>query len=593
MQTHSTRFVTPLDTTDPGAPRQENRRASCVRVLRFTALLLAAVIVGRPTWLFADGARPRTFLLVWSSDKGTDDHQQDADFVAVIDADSQSPTYGKIVNTAAIEAAPGKHLLAKLGLAPGLPSNLLNEAHHMNTTPLIGPNGHKYLFPGGLISANIFKCDVTDPLHIPPCALAVDSTEVNATSGTDDIKVLPNGNLIATYMGFQNGPLPTLLPTLTSPGGLVEFTPDGTVVAEYAAAKAGGPTRYRPSVHGETDTGLLAHPHGIDLRPDLDVLITSDYACPFSLATSTSTDQQHQDLGTTVRIWKLSNLGAGPQKIVQVPDGPRREGNPLQPGVSESIHEEPEGLMAVSLLHKPTHKGAFVASMSGGVLFYAPDVTVPHPVFTEVYDFGPSTGASVFTIDRDDRYLILSVAGMRSPGDPKFNRDYPGEHSRRVVVLDIRRLLAAGTTLQCGPPQVRNGSDGFTTKLLGRNNRASDCPVEVGKVVVDSQKNYETHGGPHFVVLEKGDQRIAFSNYFVDLQAFGLPGTGSGGDDKVCIAKLGGSGKLTLDTQFRDELTGAPCVDFDRPTSYAWPRRGQTGNAKPHALAFIHTAGDD
>jgi|SoiMetStandDraft_2_1073263.scaffolds.fasta_scaffold86241_2 hypothetical protein len=31
--------------------------------------------------------QPKTFLLVWASDKGTDDGHQDPDFLAVIDAD--------------------------------------------------------------------------------------------------------------------------------------------------------------------------------------------------------------------------------------------------------------------------------------------------------------------------------------------------------------------------------------------------------------------------------------------------------------------------------------------------------------------------
>ena len=43
-----------------------------------------------------------------------------------------------------------------------------------------------------------------------------------------------NGNVLITYMGTKN---------LTTPGGLVEIGLDGTVVAEYAAARPGGPTR--------------------------------------------------------------------------------------------------------------------------------------------------------------------------------------------------------------------------------------------------------------------------------------------------------------------------------------------------------------
>jgi hypothetical protein len=105
-------------------------------------------------------------------------------------------------------------------------------------------------------------------------------------------------------------------------------------------------------------------------------------------------------------------------------------------------------------------------------------------------------------------------------------------------------------------------------------------------VNVDSPKNLTTHGGPHFVVLDGREQRIAFSNYFVDLTAFGLPGTGSGGDDKICIARILSDGQLIFDAKFRDELTGAVYVDFDRPTSYNWPNRGPTGNAKPHAMSL-------
>jgi DNA-binding transcriptional LysR family regulator len=76
---------------------------------------------------------------------------------------------------------------------------------------------------------------------------------------------------------------------------------------------------------------------------------------------------------------------------------------------------------------------AATASMCGGTLYYTPDITVANPVFQEVYDFGPCTGASVFTLTPDDRFLIMPIAGIQSPGDPVYDRDYSGEHSRRVV----------------------------------------------------------------------------------------------------------------------------------------------------------------
>lgn len=553
--------------------RSTNRKTKCS--------ILAMALLGLASVLYLPGAeaKPSDYLLVWASDKGTDDGHQDADFLAVIDANPKSKSYGKVVNTASLPCITGENLLDELGIAPGVSSCILNEAHHMTEELWVDPaTQHKYLFVAGLISANIFKFDVTDPLHIPTATLHVRSRDVHNFAGTDDLHFLPNGHVIATYMGSKG---------LTTPGGLVEFSPGlppsgGGFIAEYAAAKAGGPTRYVPSINGVTDTGLLAHPHGIDVRPDLGILGISDYADPFSLAASTPANQI-QDLGTTVRVYRLSNLAAGPMKIIQVPDGPRVEDNRL--------HEEPEGLMSFGMLHKTEHKGAFTASMCGGVLYYTPDITAANPRFIEVYDAGPCTGASVFTIAQNDRFLILPVAGIQSPGDPIYNRDYPGEHSRRVVVLDIRPLLAKGTEpIDCGPPSVTNDiNTGFTTGTSGRNNEAADCPVEASILNVDSPLNDATHGGPHFVVLDKNQKRFAFDNYFVDLNNFGLPGTGSGGDLKIFMAVTKkGNGKSAIDSTFRDELTGEIGVNFNRPTSYAWPNRGATGTAKPHAMIFVN-----
>jgi hypothetical protein len=514
------------------------------------------------------------YLLVWTGDVGTDDHVQDPDFLATIDADPHSLTYGKVLQTAALPCIRGAHLLDELGLVPGVSSCVLNEAHHMTDELWVDPhNGHSYLFVAGLISANIFRFDVTDPLHIPPATLLVTSRDVHAFAGTDDLHFLPNGNILSTFMGSKG---------LATPGGLVEFSPFGpqTFLAEYSAVRPGGPQRYVTNIDGVNDTGLLAHPHGVDLRPDLDLVVTSDYADPLSLALIGPTNQA-ADFGTTVRFWKMSNLAAGPQRIVQVPDGPRMEENP--------IHEEPEGLMQVGLFHH--HNGVITASMCGGVLYYAPDATAPDLAFREVWDTGPCTGASVFEITKDDHYLVMPIAGVQSPGNPVYERDYVGEHDRRVVVIDVKKMLDSRDPLRCGPPTVHNGPDGFTTRFEPHNNHASDCPVQVSQVVVNSKLNYTTNGGPHVVVFDEDESYIAFDNYFVDLTSFGFTGTGSGGDHKIFIAKFNNrTGQLTLDNRFRDELTGEVGVAFNRPTTYAWPdARGKAGSGKPHAMIFVET----
>jgi hypothetical protein len=512
----------------------------------------------------------RSYLAVWSSDKETDDNILDPDFLAIIDANPTSKTYGKVLNTATIQNIPNTNLLSDLGFAKAIASNVLNEAHHMNHDPIV-VDGHSYLFMGGLISANIFKCDVTDPLQIPTCPLVTKPSQVTGFSGTDDFIQETNGNMLVTYMGAKN---------LATPGGLVEIDVNGNVLNEFPAARAGGPIRYIPSINGTTDTGLLAHPHGIDLRADLNLLVTSDYADPLSLALAKSAAAPTQDLGTTVRFWNATSLSSGPQAISQLPVGTGLEANPIQ--------NSPEGVMSVALTHLHAHKGVFAATMMGGSLYYAPDATLPNPVFREVYRVGPGAGASVFFITPDDRYVVLPVSGIQSPGDAVFNRDYPGEHSRRLIALNIQSLLAAGSAVQCtSPPAILNPS-GSVQRVIGHNNGAADCPKVSGIVNLDSQENFATHGGPHFIAFDHESRRIAAANYFVQLTPFAFTGTGSAGDDRVCMTYLTVTGALVLDTAFRDELTGQPCVDMDRPSTYSWPNRGKTGAAKPHMMAFLN-----
>jgi hypothetical protein len=534
-----------------------------------------------------------SYLAVWSSDKGTDDRPGvlNTDFLAIIDADPKSRAYGEVVNTASMESVPGTNLLNDLGFtdalgladkyglpATGIPSDALNEAHHMTHDPIV-IGTHSYLYMGGLISANIFRCDVADPLHIPTCLLVTTAKDVTNFSGIDDFLQAPNGNVLVTYMGAKD---------LTTPGGLVEIGLDGTVKGEYAAAKPGGPTRYMPSVNGETDTGLLAHPHGIDTRPDLDLLVTSDYADPLTLATSPTLQGEKEDCGTTVRFWKLSDLKAGPTAIAQLPVGKGREGY--------FRYNAPEGVMTVALTHLHEHRGVFASTMGGGSIWYAPDATAAEPEFRLIYRVGPGASAPVFFVTPDDRFLVQPIQGVLSPGDPPppglavsaHDRDYDGEHSRRVIALDIQKLLRAGTLVKCDAPPVKTDADGVIQRIKARNNGAEDCPTVTGTLNLDSPQNFATHSGPHFVAFDHETRRVASSNYFVQLTPFDLPGLHEAGDDRVCMARLTHTGELILDRAFKDELTGEPCVAMDRPKSYHWPNRGRTGAAKPHAMAFIN-----
>jgi hypothetical protein len=101
-------------------------------------------------------------------------------------------------------------------------------------------------------------------------------------------------------------------------------------------------------------------------------------------------------------------------------------------------------------------------------------------------------------------------------------------------------------------------------------------------------------GGPHWGALDNlaighdgyyhettDPDRLATADYFVAR-------TGLDGDHKVCLVNIGHNGRLTLDTNFRDENTGQVCVSFNRKY---WPH-GAFGDAKPHSMLFV-TADDD
>ena len=686
-----------------------------------------------------------------------------SDFVAVVDAKRSNVfNYGAVVNTATLPFVTNAHVLAQVafGLDEGLvgdvglnpivadanttglfedflPAPIANEAHHTNAFLEETNDGRKLMWAGGLISGNIFGCDVTDPMDIRPinntivagdmkgavtrysttgdgndadalddatqaeyrnlCGLAVSGGfgGTNYLTVADDFVSIGDGLLAGSFLGtkenFQgtandgSGFAPTLPPSLTTPGGVVVFNHDGTLIKEYSAVlNSPGPIRHKPrwqcipcAVLGEDisvaqDTNGEANPHGIFARPDLNTLVTSDYGDAVSLALSgqtplglfdeTAADTQAQGLDSTVRFWdiakmkSMSGLGGDdyrPEDIAQVPDGPRNEGREggmtdkgVSIGASSVTMDEFIGLMAAWKTNctggpsddpgckGQTHKGGFVASMCGGTLFYIEDMTTwqngQTPDIHAVYDTGPCTGVSVFFLTQDDTYLIAPISGIISPGQPLYNRDYPFEHSRRVVAWDIRPLIQdfGKPGIQCDYPSKRtvkySKKQGFkhrfdgspTTVFAGaRNNGAKDCPVIADRVILDNLDNLMGSGGPHFTLPNPADNRVVSSLYFFDLREFALPqpvgslpGSGSIGDDRVCMFKFNkrlgrgiGEARLSSDTAFglyTDVPSRGPegqrygphsyftyydgCVDFDRKS---WPH-GDTGHGTPHGMAW-------
>jgi hypothetical protein len=233
----------------------------------------------------------------------------------------------------------------------------------------------------------------------------------------------------------------------------------------------------------------------------------------------------------------------------------------------------------------------------------------------------------VFFTTKDDKYVVAPIAGIVAPGQPTFGRDYPLEHTRRVILLDIRPLIAkktnpikcsyapANTYIQNGPPHDFTGEP-TTSFAAFRNNGASDCPKLVDQASVDSLDNFLSQGGPHFTIFNNAETRIATALYFVDLREYALPapvgqlpGTGSVGDNRLCMLTMTksntiGAGAVGHDLAFGlftdvdsygdDGQRYGPhaffnyldgCIDFDRQS---WPDglggTMNTGHATPHSV---------
>ena len=542
---------------------------------------LAAKAAGRP--------HRREYLLVWAGDANASDltgselqrtplavnpvraanidkdHAPGPDFLAVIDVTKGSADYGKVVNTATVGPV------------------LENEPHHMQ---YIYNKGDK-IFAGGLYSDITYVFDVA---KLPALTLSGTNLPTDTPCGSipDAYWVLKDHTAYGTYMGGPDVPGPCLYTNGEtrvgngfggSPGSLVHLGPDGTTLSETPTALATSEDPVTCINYPVLANATCANPHGIQVREDLGIVVASDYAEPRNIVLDPVKPIDSNIFRPTVRTFSIRDKNN--PKLVSVttlPDGPRKERNPG--------HEEPRGIMETTVTNLPGHKGAFASSMCGGVIYYTADITAHKPIWREVFDDstaarkvnpdavegGGCDGGGWVQTSLDDRYLYHAVIG-RGPGALDA---YDTGGAKMVYTLDIRKLLAAGTRTTCSISTIREVYDGGSEK---------DCPTVAGTLGIKDL----TSGGPHWGALDNfslaGDgyyhqtrdvKRIAISNYFVAR-------SGVDGNHRVCLVDVTRGGKLSLDTGFRDENEGTPCVDFNRSS---WPH-GEYGNAKPHSELFV------
>ena len=248
-------------------------------------------------------------LYIWAQDQA----HVAPDFLAVIDFDEDSRNYGKVITT--------------VPLPP--PGNIGNEPHHCHLN-----SNKKVLACGGLLSLlkgqnGIFFFDVTNAKK----PRFMFSTKAVESSMTDDFLPTENGGFLITQMGSSTG---------MAPGRVAEF--DGSL--HFVANHFGTVSLFQEWPTKPPLDGF--NPHGISARPDLNLMMTSDFIMP----SSTLMGSMGPVLRGSVRIWNYRE-----RKITKTVELFAPDGSPAQ------------GTMDVKMLPKDPNGYGYTSGMFDGHIY--------------------------------------------------------------------------------------------------------------------------------------------------------------------------------------------------------------------------------
>ena len=222
-----------------------------MRFLMAAALLFCAINVPAES-PDKKSAAPGHYLFAWTGDIATKGN----DFLAVIDADPNSPSYGRLATTVVTDQQT-------------------MYAHHTEYTM----PASDMLFANDHDAGRTFIFDVRDPLHPK---VETSFTDMAGYMHPHSFQRLPNGHVLST---FQHGHHSHSAGHMGTSGGLVEINDQGKVVR----------------ASGNADPALpdaLLMPYGLVILPDLDRVV------------STNSSMHLEDIfrGVTYQLWRLSDL---------------------------------------------------------------------------------------------------------------------------------------------------------------------------------------------------------------------------------------------------------------------------------------------
>ena len=380
--------------------------------LGIVVMVLGIIVAG--VWRTArahNEERLERYLYVWAGDQA----RTSPDRLAVVDFDPRSTSYGRIVATRPLPE-PG---------ATG------NEPHHVGLS-----SDGRTLALGGLLSVlkgqpEIFFFDVSRPAS----PRYISSADPPQSAITDEFYAIPGGGYLVTMMGSAMG---------HAPGRVVEFDRRLHLVAEHPD---------RPP-----DDGF--NPHGISVRPELNLMVTSDFICP---STTLNAVPGNLDLRGSIRVWALQQ-----RKIVKTIEIPGAGGTidvHLIPG-DDHARAFTAGMLDDKLYLVDTRRGRatpvfdfatiskggwpqlmrmtadgkrlfITMNVAGRVAMF--DTSDPEdPALLSVLDLGMGSGPHYLALTRDERRLVVSDYFLNEDGFGKVHQE--GDHKVHVAKVTRHSL---------------------------------------------------------------------------------------------------------------------------------------------------------
>jgi len=394
------------------------------RGARVASGLAMAVMALAPMTMAHDGRQdndeqgtPKT-LYVWAGDQA----RTAPDFLAVVDFDEDSPRYGRVIRTVPVPA----------------PGSSGNEPHHCHLSA-----DKNILACGGLLALlrgqnSIFFFDVSQARQ-PRFLFSTSGTLSNIT---DDFLPLKEGGFLVTQMGSHTG---------GTPGRVAEFNADLQLVGEWPP---------NPPEHD-------FNPHGISARPELNLMVTSDFMMPASSLNVVPGDPL---LRGSIRVWDFHSRSIvrtivipsalGTMDVKLIPKDPLGRAftagmfdglvylvdttngtahvvfdcETIVPHVEVPVRGGMTQLLAMPRSGDRLIFGSFQAGQVGML-----DISDPeHPVQAGIVNLGMDAGPHMIALTDDDKRLVVSDYFLNEDGFGKVH--FEGDHHVRVIKVSRNRL---------------------------------------------------------------------------------------------------------------------------------------------------------